>query len=120
MPKHKYFEELCALAPLDNLPVLQQRELEAHLAQCDECRELSAEFLRVHRVAIEPIAGEAKSIIEAGRDRVKSAMWANIAEADERRITSGFVDGSIPGSSHVWHRSSPIAIGFPYGPARPR
>jgi hypothetical protein len=100
MPKHKYFEQLCALAPLGNLPYLQQQELETHLAECDECRELSAEFLQVHREAIEPIAGEAESIIEAGRDRVKSEMWANIARADEQRSRVA-VDESILGSSAV-------------------
>ena len=84
MPKHKYFEELCALAPLGNLPDLQQRELEAHLAACDRCRELSIEFQQVHRAAIEPIAGETESIIAAGRDRVRATMWANIARQDEQ------------------------------------
>lgn len=100
MPKHKYFEELCSLTPLGNLLHLQQQALEAHLAECDECRELSAEYMQLHRGAIEPIARQTESIIEASRDRVKAATWANITRADEERPRMA-VDESIPGSSSV-------------------
>jgi hypothetical protein len=85
MPKHKYFEELCALAPLGDLLPSQEQELEAHLVDCRGCRELSAEYLHVHRTVLEPIARETEAVVESSRNRVKSAMWANIALVDEER-----------------------------------
>ena len=83
MSKHKYFEELCARAPLGDLLPSQQQELEAHLVDCSECREHSAEYLYLQRTVLEPIARETEAIVESSRDRVKAAMWANIALVDE-------------------------------------
>jgi hypothetical protein len=85
MSKHKYFEELCALAPLGDLLPSQQKELEAHLVDCIECRERSVEYLYLHRTVLDPIARETQCIVEASRGRVKAAMWANIALVDEER-----------------------------------
>lgn len=121
MPKHEYFKELCSLAPLGNMPPFQQRELEAHLAECNECRELSDEYLQMHRAAIEPIAREMEDIIEASRDRVKAATWASIARADKEGLHAT-ADESISSASPVastflfryrlplWAGASAIAI----------
>lgn len=82
MPKHKYFEELCALATLGDLRSSQAQELEAHLAECTKCTELSTDFLRIHRAVVEPVMRETEAIVESSRERVRAAMWANIALAD--------------------------------------
>jgi hypothetical protein len=94
MPKHKYFEELCALATLGNLPPSEGQELEAHLAECSECRNLSADFLRVHRAVVEPVVQETEAIVESSRERVRAAMWANIALVDKGSPNTRVVEPS--------------------------
>ena len=49
-PKHPnkdWFEELCALAAIGELSPAEFAELQQHLAGCDDCRELYADFRRI-------------------------------------------------------------------------
>lgn len=47
-PKHNdWYEELCALAAIGELSKSELDELEAHLAECDDCRQLRADFRRI-------------------------------------------------------------------------
>lgn len=82
MPKHRHFEELCAVATLGDLPAPLAVEFESHLSGCDECRQRCTEYrqLREQLLGIEHREGEAA--IESSRDRVWAAMWANIDRAD--------------------------------------
>ncbi len=48
MAKHKYFEELCALAPLGELSPPQFGELAGHLHECEECRHAAADYDRIY------------------------------------------------------------------------
>ncbi len=107
MSKHKYFEELCALAPIGGLLPSQAQELEAHFVDCSECRELSAEYLHVNQIVLEPIARETEAIVESSRERVKAAMWASIALADEERSRKAIgqaIPKSMAVSSMPWYR----------------
>lgn len=82
MPKHRHFEELCAVATLGDLPAPLAMEFELHLSGCDECRQRCIEYrqLREQLLGIEHREGEAA--VESSRDRVWAAMWANIDRAD--------------------------------------
>ncbi|MEJ2083519.1 MAG: zf-HC2 domain-containing protein, partial [Acidobacteriota bacterium] len=55
--EHEYFRELCALAPVGELSDEEARKLHEHLADCEECRNLSEEFERVSFGAL-PLRGE--------------------------------------------------------------
>ena len=85
MLKHKYFEEMCTLAPLGKLSASQQGELEAHLAECAACKGASVEYGLLYRDVIAPIRQETEAAVESSRSRVENAMWASIARIDEER-----------------------------------
>jgi hypothetical protein len=106
MPKHRYFEELCALATLGDLPPSEGQELETHLAECSECRHLSADFLRVHRAVVEPVVQETEAIVESSRERVRAAMWTNIALVDKGSLNTRVDEPS------AFSLSSPSKRGF--------
>jgi hypothetical protein len=75
------------------------QELESHIAECDECTELAAEYRQLHRAVIEPINRESEAIVEASRERVKAAMWAGIAQVDrERAIANQETESSLSSS----------------------
>lgn len=44
MPKHEYYEELCALAAGDQLTEGEEREMQEHSKSCEECRTAFQEF----------------------------------------------------------------------------
>lgn len=44
MPKHEHYEELCALATAGQLSADEERELQAHAVDCEECRIAAREF----------------------------------------------------------------------------
>src|SRR5712692_2500495 len=49
-PKHHnnvWYEELCALAAIGELSSSEFDELQGHLAECSDCRELHADFCRI-------------------------------------------------------------------------
>ncbi|MGB9406673.1 MAG: hypothetical protein WCA89_04005 [Terracidiphilus sp.] len=83
MSKHRYFEELCALAALGDLPSSQSLEFESHLSECDECRRLSSDYLQTYQALVGVSDRGTDAVIESSRSRVKSAVWANIAQIDE-------------------------------------
>jgi hypothetical protein len=87
VPKHKYFEELCALAALGDLPPEQTRELEAHLATCQECAQLPADYLHV-RNALGLMDAATEARIAAGRDRVKAAVMTKIGRIEEEKAAA--------------------------------
>lgn len=84
MPEHKYFEELCALATLGDLPSSQGRELETHLVKCSACRDLSAEYFGMRRAIVEPVVQETEAVVASSRDRVRAAVLTNIALLEDR------------------------------------
>jgi hypothetical protein len=87
VPKHRHFEELCALAALGDLPPEQSRELEAHLAACPECAPMPADYLQVRNaLGLMDAATEAK--IAAGRDRVRAAIMLEISQIEEERAAA--------------------------------
>ena len=46
-PNNDWYEELCALAAIGELSSSEFDELQRHLAECDDCRELHADFCRI-------------------------------------------------------------------------
>src|SRR5437899_6033625 len=46
-PGKEWYEELCALAAIGELSSSEFDELQRHLAECDDCRELHADFCRI-------------------------------------------------------------------------
>jgi hypothetical protein len=89
MPKHRYFEELCALVSLGELSRSDCAKLDAHLADCSACRKREAEYAHVHQLTTAP--AEIESVIESSRDRAKAAMWVGIAAVDEERARAAAI-----------------------------
>src|SRR5258708_25523693 len=46
-PNNDWYEELCALAAIGELSSSELEDLQHHLAQCGDCRELYAELRRI-------------------------------------------------------------------------
>jgi hypothetical protein len=46
-PNNDWYEELCALAAIGELSSSEFDEIQRHLAECDDCRELYADFCRI-------------------------------------------------------------------------
>jgi hypothetical protein len=65
---HDRFKELCALARLGSLPPYEASELQIHLEQCEECREI---FLQYRALTTEGMA----TLAEAYLERHEQAIW---------------------------------------------
>jgi hypothetical protein len=81
LAKHKYFEELCALAPLGELNASQVRELAAHFTECNECRHAAADYDRMYRQIVPAVNRPEDEFIAARRSDIRSLVLASIAEA---------------------------------------
>jgi hypothetical protein len=77
---HEEFLELCALSTTGELTVEEWARLNAHLAQCEECRHAKQEFERVVGTTIPALAAEASS--EADAASPPGAWSIEQAEAD--------------------------------------
>src|SRR5712692_1226582 len=67
-PNHEWFEELCALAAIGELGAAEFRDLQEHLAACQHCRHLYADFCRISAddIGLVAIQGRAEQNVEDG------------------------------------------------------
>jgi hypothetical protein len=77
---HEAFLELCALSTTGELTVEEWARLNAHLAQCEECRHAKQEYEHVVGTTIPALAAEARSEADAGSP--PGAWSIEQAEAD--------------------------------------
>jgi anti-sigma factor RsiW len=80
--KHAYFEELCALAPVGELSPSQLRELEAHIAECDECRQTTMDYDRLFRQVVPAVNQLDEEFIEARRSDIRASVLRSVAAID--------------------------------------
>ena len=80
MQGHDYFQQLCTLAVVGELSSTQMAELNAHLADCQECRTSQAEFYEV--------ADEFLTVNDRSRLRASDDEDAQISQLRERVISS--------------------------------
>jgi anti-sigma factor RsiW len=81
---HQEFEELCALAATGELTREEWLRLEAHLAECDACREALRQYERVIAMVIPALGVETAAERE---DENAPGSWS-IEEAEERLMRS--------------------------------
>src|SRR6266403_171907 len=104
-PGMEWYEELCALAAIGELSSSEFEELQKHLAECEDCRQMSADFRRVTAGDLgtvaalkhsEPTADEAGALVDetavlgrlldrATRERVHRSPESVTREADLER-----------------------------------
>ncbi|MGB9407060.1 MAG: hypothetical protein WCA89_05950, partial [Terracidiphilus sp.] len=94
------------MAALGDLPSSQSLEFESHLSKCDECKRLSSDYLQTYQVLVGVSDRGTDAVIESSRGRVKSAVWANIAQIDEGlQKKSGIAAASFrPNLPLLWYR----------------
>src|SRR5258708_135496 len=100
-----WYEELCALAAIGELSSSEFEELQKHLAECDDCRQMYADFRRVTAGDLgtvaalkhsEPTADEAGALVDesaglgrlldrATRERVHRSTESESRESDLER-----------------------------------
>ncbi len=85
MARHAYFEELCALAPLGELTPSQLRELDDHIAQCDECRQATIDYNRFFQQVVPAVTRSDDEFIESRRSDMRTAVMQNVAAIDLER-----------------------------------
>jgi len=85
LAKHAYFEELCALAPLGELSPQQIRELDQHIAGCDECRQATIDYNRFFQQVVPSVTRADEEFIESRRSDVRAAVMLNVAAIDRER-----------------------------------
>ena len=82
MAKHRYFEELCALAPLGELGSSQLRELYAHLSECDECSRSAVEYGHIYQEIVPAVNRPEEEFIAARRSDIRSSVLSSIAQIE--------------------------------------
>jgi hypothetical protein len=85
LAKHSYFEELCALAPVGELTPPQLRELDAHIAECDECRQTTVDYDRLFRQVVPAVNLSDEEFIESRRSDIRAAVLRDVAAIDLER-----------------------------------
>jgi hypothetical protein len=81
LPKHEYFEELAAVAALGELSPVQSHELELHLAECPDCKEILNEYERLHVPVCETLDPETEALIESRRSAIKSGVMQKVKDS---------------------------------------
>src|SRR5713101_5404595 len=126
-PGKDWYEELCALAAIGELSSSEFEELQKHLAECEDCRQTSADFRRVTAGDLgtvaalkhsEPTADEAGALVDesavlgrlldrATRERVhrSSESTSPIPELERQRARERFARFSI------WLRRPALSYG---------
>jgi hypothetical protein len=87
LAKHRYFEELCALAPLGELGSSQLRELHAHLSECDECRRAAMEYGHIYQEVVPAMNRPEEAFIADRRNDIRSSVLSSIARIEPRPAT---------------------------------
>ena len=82
-PNNDWYEELCALAAIGELSGAEFDELQQHLTECGDCRELYAEFRRMTADDLGAVAV---------RDRVDQASEQDDSALDENELLKRFLE----------------------------
>src|SRR5947207_3503593 len=82
-PNNDWYEELCALAAIGELSGAEFDELQQHLTECGDCRELYAEFRRMTADDLGAVAV---------RDRVDQASEQDGSALDENELLKRFLE----------------------------
>src|SRR5256885_9086713 len=82
-PINDWYEELCALAAIGELSGAEFDELQQHLTECGDCRELYAEFRRMTADDLGAVAV---------RDRVDQASEQDGSALDENELLKRFLE----------------------------
>ena len=85
MARHAYFEELCALVPLGKLSPMQLRELDAHLVECDACRQASIDYNRIFQYVVPAMTESDEEYIASRKDEMRAAVMRAVTVADQER-----------------------------------
>jgi hypothetical protein len=104
LAKHTYFEELCALAPLGELSSSQLRELDTHIAGCDECRQATIDYNRLVQQVVPAVVRSDEEFIESRRSDMRASVLRSVAAIDSERPpvgTNGYRFSFPPLLSHL-------------------
>jgi hypothetical protein len=82
LSKHERFKEFCALAAIGELTPDYSSELDLHLADCEECRQVYREYIAIHSTTDPTTSAEQEALIERHRGSTKAAVLRNIAAVD--------------------------------------
>jgi hypothetical protein len=82
LSKHEHFEELAAIAALQQLTPSQSEELRLHLADCSECRKLYQEYEELHTPLRQSLEPQMEALIESRRATVKAGILAAIGKLE--------------------------------------
>jgi hypothetical protein len=81
-PNNEWYQELCALAAIGEVSPSEFEELQEHLAKCDECSQLYADFRRISANDLGLVAASKRS---DHRDEEPGSF-------DEEKLLSGLLD----------------------------
>jgi hypothetical protein len=85
LARHSYFEELCALAPLGELNPSQLRELDTHIAGCDECRQATIDYNRLFQQVVPAATRSDEEFIESRRSDIRASVLRSVVAIDNER-----------------------------------
>src|SRR5258707_15622788 len=91
-PNNDWYEELCALAAIGELSSSEREDLQHHLAQCGDCREVYAELRRISADALGSVGVLKKleqSSAETGVTINEDQLFARLLDRARREPTTG-------------------------------
>ncbi len=111
MPRHEYFEELAAIAALEELTPSQTRELNLHLADCSQCKKTYEEYGELH-AAIRPLldAGT-QALIESKRPTLKAAVLQRLV-TQQAQLNANTPYAAPRSGAIRWANLRPVWSGF--------
>jgi hypothetical protein len=82
LSKHEHFEELAAIAALQELTPSQSEELHLHLADCGQCRKIYEQYEELHAPLRQTLDPETEALIESRRASAKAGVLAVIGKLE--------------------------------------
>jgi Putative zinc-finger len=104
LSKHEHFKKLSALAALGEIPPAEARELDEHLAACEQCRQVRDEYFAVHLAMIPPPGTDDVARIDA----LKAATWEWVATG--LKDVSPTLPSKVPETVRVTQRTLSLPI----------
>jgi hypothetical protein len=101
LAKHKYFKELCAMAPLDLNPS-QRKEFAAHLQDCEECSRAVTEYEHLYEQIVPATKRQNDAYFESRRNEMRNYVLKNIGTVDSK-----------PSTTETYHQWMPSRLSIP-------
>jgi hypothetical protein len=106
--RHEQFEELAAVAARGELTPTQEAELNLHLLDCDQCRQIYQEYEELHAPLRPELDAATEILIESRREKVKAAVLQETTGPQAQVRVHVPPDAPSPSMAFQWNLLRPL------------